>query len=689
MKIGRLTINNLLSFRDETNIEFDQHFNILVGPNGGGKSNLLDIITVLMRRYFLHEARTYESMENGRTYLDLNLGVTFQHLPFVLETFGGNDSPWEVKWEIIVTEDDLEFIRETHRNKNRLLEELFNYRNRPFQDLNIIDDWSRLLNLKSGTIMRYKTTSTGCEPQDSDAGVFLKYLNYRELIYRLSEDIPDLTLPAAYLYSSPYRGGTEQDMRANLSGQRSDDLLSQYRSATSRNTTSLLSLGTMYFAKKRRRYESLAGQSGYDQAWREDNEVKLVTEYIGRLGYTWELELIDASKNIYEILLVKGDHSFRIERASSGEREILGFLLGIFAFNMHGGIVVVDEPELHLHPKWQSVLRDLLSELSQETDNQIIIATHSPSFITRDNVQKVIRVFRESDGTSRIIGNPGQNLPCMKQSFPDEKALTHMIMSHNNEKMFFADKVVLVEGITDRLLFSALIEFCSEYLGRTEVTEVIDVHSKSNFADYQSFLSSIGQKMCIIADLDYITGLDNVPEIDKKSLRTLFCTDYDKIVEDVIDNKKSADRVALMKVIEEAVETRDLSRIDLDQLSDLYRHMASRYRKLRPDLTDEDKGLLANAIEAARKNNIFILSRGELEDYLPNGFKKLDGLLRLIMPGSLKAWLSGVSENPAIAELIKIVLSILDASQDECQSVMEWLCAGCQKGGIDPVDALV
>ncbi|HHY32359.1 MAG TPA: AAA family ATPase [Firmicutes bacterium] len=678
VKIKHLSISNLLSFRDETDIEFDQQFNILVGPNGGGKSNLLDIIMILMRHYFLPGVHTYEGREDGRTYVDLNSDRTFPHLPSVLDTFGGNEMPWTVKWEIVVTEDDLEFVRETRRNKHLLARALSRYRNKPFQDLNIVDDWLELLNFKPGAVLPYEITATDCKPLDEDARRFLGYLSHREIIYRLAEDIPDLTLPASYIYSSPYRGSTEESIRANLSGQRSDDLLRAYRSVTSRTTTSLLLLGTMYFAKKRRRYESLAGHSGYDQAWREDREVSLVSKYIGRLGYTWDLELIDASKNIYEILLRKGNHSFRIERASSGEREILSFLLGIFAFNMHGGIVVVDEPELHLHPKWQAVLRDLLSELAEETNNQIIVATHSPSFITRENIQKVIRVFRESDGASRIVDNSGKNLPSISGTLPDKKALTHMIMSHNNEKMFFADKVVLVEGITDRLLFNGLIQLCSEYLHRTDVTETLEVHGKHNFVNYQVFLRSIGQKVWIIADLDYITGLDNIPEIDRGRVRTLFCTDHKKIVKAVVDDKKSTDRVALMKVIEEAVEAQDLSRIDLQQLSDLYRHMASRYMRLRSDLADEEKTLLAGWIEAARKNGIFLLSRGEIDDYLPDDSKNLDGLLRLIMTEELKAWLSTASSDAALGELIEIVLSILEASEPERYSVMKWLEGGCK-----------
>ena len=41
------------SFRERTTIGFDKRFNILIGPNAGGKSNLFDIITMAARHYFV------------------------------------------------------------------------------------------------------------------------------------------------------------------------------------------------------------------------------------------------------------------------------------------------------------------------------------------------------------------------------------------------------------------------------------------------------------------------------------------------------------------------------------------------------------------------------------------------------------------------------------------------------------
>lgn len=681
MKMNQLIIKNLLSFRDETTINFDPHFNILVGPNGGGKSNLMDIITIILRRYFLQEVQVYEGTDgDGKPFTYMNKEILFRHLPSVLETFGRNDLSWEVSCEFIVTEDDIQFIHKAHQNKDRLSEALIKYRDKPIANPGFIDEWWMILpKLKPGQKMRYKITSAnsqtatscGAENDQNISNLFLNYLNHRQFICRLAEDVSDLNLPDGFLYVSPYRGGTEQNLKANLSGQRNDDLFRQYLSATSRSTTSLLLLGTTYFAMKRRQYEYLSRENGYERRWSEDEEVKIVNEYVARLGYTWDLELVDATRNIYEISLTKGGQSFLIERASSGEKEILSFLLGIFAFNMRGGLVVIDEPELHLHPKWQATLRDFLTDLSKTTNNQIIIATHSPSFITSDNVQKVIRVYKDKEGVSRTTSNRDE--PGAKLSGLDYKDLVHMVMSHNNEKMFFADQVVLVEGIMDRLLFNTLLEFCSKFLGRTDSIEVLEVRGKMNFNAYKCLLKSIGQKISLIADLDCITHLVE----DGEELRNLFITDHKKMVENVVDNKKSQDRIALMKIIEEAVQTRDLSKIDINQLCNLYEHMASRHRRLRSDLTPDEENLLREKIETARKDRTFILSQGEIEDYLPEQYRNIDGLLRLIKPEELRTWLSGVSENKLISELIDIVLSILDATDDEREYVMKGFTGAC------------
>lgn len=74
---------------------------------------------------------------------------------------------------------------------------------------------------------------------------------------------------------------------------------------------------------------------------------------------------------------------FEISKLSTGEKQVIyrvGYLLRNLK-TISGGIILIDEPELSLHPKWQikyiSFLRELFTE-SEEMTVQFVIATHSP-----------------------------------------------------------------------------------------------------------------------------------------------------------------------------------------------------------------------------------------------------------------------------------------------------------------------
>lgn len=69
-----------------------------------------------------------------------------------------------------------------------------------------------------------------------------------------------------------------------------------------------------------------------------------------------------------------------IDHFSSGEKQIL-ILLTFLAFSVKKDeIFIVDEPELSLHPKWQSEFMDAFIELCPK-ETQIIMATHSPDIV--------------------------------------------------------------------------------------------------------------------------------------------------------------------------------------------------------------------------------------------------------------------------------------------------------------------
>ncbi|EGU48012.1 ATPase AAA [Vibrio orientalis CIP 102891 = ATCC 33934] len=91
--------------------------------------------------------------------------------------------------------------------------------------------------------------------------------------------------------------------------------------------------------------------------------------------------------------------SIGVECLSSGERQIL-IIVAHVLFNKYGsemitkkGVIVIDEPELSLHMRWQEIFSEIILKVSPET--QFILATHSPDIV--GDLGNKCKYVRESD----------------------------------------------------------------------------------------------------------------------------------------------------------------------------------------------------------------------------------------------------------------------------------------------------
>lgn len=73
-----------------------------------------------------------------------------------------------------------------------------------------------------------------------------------------------------------------------------------------------------------------------------------------------------------------------LRRASSGEQCMLVMMLGIAGQLEHDSLILIDEPEISLHPAWQEqFIKMLITVFSQYKGCHFIIATHSPQIVSR------------------------------------------------------------------------------------------------------------------------------------------------------------------------------------------------------------------------------------------------------------------------------------------------------------------
>jgi hypothetical protein len=90
--------------------------------------------------------------------------------------------------------------------------------------------------------------------------------------------------------------------------------------------------------------------------------------------------MFDDSGNL-RVAIREDPHPRPITALSSGERQLVVILTHL-AFNpqaKRANILIIDEPELSLHLRWQELFVDAIVSASQ--DIQLILATHSPSII--------------------------------------------------------------------------------------------------------------------------------------------------------------------------------------------------------------------------------------------------------------------------------------------------------------------
>ena len=110
-------------------------------------------------------------------------------------------------------------------------------------------------------------------------------------------------------------------------------------------------------------------------------------------------------RNITLFTNPSGD-KFDINELSSGEKQLFLRTLAIKMLNPENSIILIDEPELSLHPKWQQKIVDVYRKIGE--NNQIIIATHSPHIL--GSVRKENIMLLDKDDKGQIVVRTGDEL---------------------------------------------------------------------------------------------------------------------------------------------------------------------------------------------------------------------------------------------------------------------------------------
>lgn len=206
-----------------------------------------------------------------------------------------------------------------------------------------------------------------------------------------------------------------------------------------------------------------------------------------------------------------------------GSRNLIYILFQLFEFfrkyqsnpvQVLNHIVFIEEPEAHLHPQMQEVfvrkLYEIVHEFSCRMNNgkhwpvQFVVSTHSTHIANEANFESI-----------RYFYSKSQNKPetCIKdlneEFFADnkkaDKEFIQKYLTLTKCDLYFADKAILVEGTSERILLPSFIEKTDKVIPTTKLASqyITTVEIGGAYAHlFYKFLDFLELKTLIITDLD-------------------------------------------------------------------------------------------------------------------------------------------------------------------------------------------
>jgi predicted ATP-binding protein involved in virulence len=364
MKVKRLTLR---SFRgiDDLTLDFDSRINVLIGNNGVGKSSILECLATLLS-YLIEKVQIFEgsrklprSSRRSLALQDITIGQEETHVEIniLLDSRAAT-------WSLSRARRGKEFEKEKLSALNNIINEIASDQ---LEDFDGIDLETLGIAL---TLQKLRVTPIENNPSlqaivdDLCAQVEAGKASKLPLViyYPVNRTVLDVPLRSSKNYSF--------------------EPITAYTAAL----TGGINFG-VFFQWFRDR-EDLENERRTEDSNYRDNQLEAVRKSITALQP--ELSNLRVERSPLKMTVLKRDQELIIDQLSDGEKCLLamvGDLARRLAIANPGlpdplqgeGVVLIDEIELHLHPKWQ---REIIPALIRTFPNcQFIVTTHSPQVL--------------------------------------------------------------------------------------------------------------------------------------------------------------------------------------------------------------------------------------------------------------------------------------------------------------------
>lgn len=173
-----------------------------------------------------------------------------------------------------------------------------------------------------------------------------------------------------------------------------------------------------------------------------------------------------------EFYLRKGHHILKLDSASSGELTLLATYAFIASNIREGTLLLIDEPENSLHPKWQHEYCLRLLDMFYLYSPQIIIATHSPVIVSGAQAHNLPIEILEVQGATLIPREVTSSIEAtLYESFQTLSPSNHFLSEQVAQLLDALNRRELSEFEFER----QLLEFKSRSYDQTQLKFLADV----------------------------------------------------------------------------------------------------------------------------------------------------------------------------------------------------------------------
>lgn len=621
---------------------------ILIGPNGSGKSNFVEILNQIYKNILFKRCFFDKTQFDKKPVSELKkriLTARNQEISHLSKCWGMEDKEQKISFSISLNEIDHKNIEFVINNAEMIDKYFFAYSSEQIQFKKLIEGETDIF---LGKIRNKMTIDfvfmRGLEndqfiADDKGIDVVTKFIKEYFRYYNFIQSIIEINnfenknrwsfLKNTFALVGCYRNYNSVKHDYSAGGEETQaysNILNEYYQDSTLFIQSTEEPIIFKLFKHRIAYE---GRELFDNGYfgkielidfiSKNGLLKSVKEKIKKfLSFELVVEIQKSSNWNFLFSLKDGENEIPLESLSAGQKSILHLIFALYAYEIENGLMIIDEPELHLHPQLQKKYLDIINEESVKRKIQFIMATHSSAFVNEKNITNVKRFYmHRADKCSKTV-SPGIIL--------DDKDMTRFLSLTNSSKIFFVDKVILVEGDTDEYFFNFYFKKVG-FSNSNSNWEILDINGKDNYNNWYTFLRKWGLQVFYIGDWDNVVEMDIISKKELLDIKNEYKLSVFKKIMDKIDDKNSKDGKALFESLWSYVS---LPQVDnLDKLKELLLFLFDRYTPYKEILAylDEQnkKEDIDKKIEQKYDNDIFILKNGELEDYLEidKGLKKV------------------------------------------------------------------